>query len=50
MSELEFVIKHRRHLHQNSELSLHEFETTKYITRFLDDLGDPYEQYFVLIH
>ena len=38
MNELEFVTKHRRHLHQNPELSLHEFETTKYITRFLDDL------------
>ncbi|MBL7573176.1 amidohydrolase [Staphylococcus saccharolyticus] len=43
MNELEFVTKHRRHLHQNPELSLHEFETTKYITRFLDDLDVPYD-------
>ncbi len=26
MNELEFVTKHRRHLHQHPELSLHEFE------------------------
>ena len=39
MSELEFVTKHRRHLHQHPELSLHEFETTKYITQFLEELG-----------
>lgn len=39
MNELEFVTKHRRHLHQYPELSLHEFETTKYITQFLDELG-----------
>ncbi|MDI1941646.1 hypothetical protein QI512_13770, partial [Staphylococcus aureus] len=25
MNELEFVTKHRRHLHQHPELSLHEF-------------------------
>lgn len=39
MSELEFVTKHRRHLHQYPELSLHEFETTTYIKEFLDKLG-----------
>ena len=44
MSELEFVTKHRRHLHQHPELSLHEFETTEYITHFLDDLGVSYER------
>lgn len=44
MSELEFVTKHRRHLHQHPELSLHEFETTKYITQFLEELGVSYER------
>ena len=44
MNELEFVTLHRRHLHQYPELSLHEFETTSYITSFLEDLGVPYEQ------
>lgn len=44
MSELEFVTQHRRHLHQHPELSLHEFETTQYITRFLDELNVSYEQ------
>ncbi|MFF5513734.1 amidohydrolase [Staphylococcus capitis] len=43
MSELEFVTKHRRHLHQYPELSLHEFETTKYIKEFLDKLGVEYD-------
>ncbi|MCC3754815.1 amidohydrolase [Staphylococcus capitis] len=43
MSELEFVTKHRRHLHQYPELSLHEFETTKYIKEFLDKLGVGYD-------
>ena len=43
MSELEFVTKHRRHLHQYPELSLHEFETTKYIKEFLDNLGVEYD-------
>ena len=42
MSELEFVTQHRRH--QHPELSLHEFETTQYITRFLDELNVSYEQ------
>lgn len=44
MNELEFVTKHRRHLHQYPELSLHEFETTKYITQFLDELGVTYDR------
>ncbi|MBI5975444.1 M20 metallopeptidase family protein [Staphylococcus canis] len=43
MSELEFVTTHRRHLHQNPELSLEEYETTNYIKKFLDDLNIPYE-------
>ena len=43
MSELEFVTKHRRHLHQYPELSLHEFETTTYIKEFLDKLGVEYD-------
>ena len=44
MNELEFVTLHRRHLHQYPELSLHEFETTSYITSFLEDLGVPYDR------
>src|SRR5699024_11951645 len=44
MNELEFVTTHRRHLHQHPELSLHEFETTKYIAAFLDDLGIEYHR------
>lgn len=42
MNELEFVTKHRRHLHQHPELSLHEFETTAYIKAFLDSLNIKY--------
>jgi amidohydrolase len=33
------VIKWRQHFHQNPELSNREFETAKYIERFLRDLG-----------
>jgi amidohydrolase len=33
------VIKWRHHLHQNPELSNHEFETVKYITKHLQSLG-----------
>ena len=44
MNELEFVTTHRRHLHQHPELSLHEFETTKYIAVFLDELGIEYHR------
>ncbi|PTF15590.1 amidohydrolase [Staphylococcus devriesei] len=44
MSELEFVTKHRRHLHQHPELSLHEYETTQYIIRFLEELNVAYQR------
>ncbi|RIL97979.1 amidohydrolase [Staphylococcus equorum] len=44
MNELEFVTTHRRHLHQNPELSLNEYETTTYIAAFLDELGISYER------
>ncbi|MDG0842404.1 amidohydrolase [Staphylococcus equorum] len=44
MNELEFVTTHRRHLHQNPELSLHEYETTTYIATYLDELGISYER------
>ena len=44
MNELEFVTKHRRHLHQYPELSLHEYETTQYIASFLYSLGVHYER------
>jgi len=44
MNELEFVTKHRRHLHQHPELSLHEYETTTYIAAFLDEIGVSYER------
>ncbi|MCG7340289.1 amidohydrolase [Staphylococcus sp. ACRSN] len=44
MNELEFVTKHRRHLHQHPELSLHEYETTTYIASFLDGLGVRYNR------
>ncbi|RIP32759.1 amidohydrolase [Staphylococcus gallinarum] len=44
MNELEFVTKHRRHLHQHPELSLHEYETTTYIAAFLDELGISYKR------
>lgn len=44
MNELEFVTTHRRHLHQNPEISLHEYETTTYIASFLDELGISYER------
>ena len=43
MNELGFVTKHRRHLHQHPELSLHEFETTAYIKAFLDSLNIKYD-------
>ena len=43
MSELEFVTKHRRHLHQHPELSLHEFDDKIYHT-VLEELGVSYER------
>ncbi len=33
------VIKHRRHLHANPELSFNEFKTSAYVKAALDDLG-----------
>ncbi|MGH8481525.1 MAG: amidohydrolase [Nevskiaceae bacterium] len=33
------VVKHRRHLHQNPELSNREFETAKYVAKHLKQLG-----------
>jgi amidohydrolase len=33
------VVKHRRHIHQNPELSNREFETAKYVARHLKRLG-----------
>lgn len=43
-TELEFVTQHRRHLHQNPELSLEEYETTNHINAFLESIGVPYER------
>lgn len=43
MSELEFVIQHRRYLHEHPELSLEEFQTTQYIKNFLDEMNIDYE-------
>ncbi|WP_114603376.1 M20 family metallopeptidase [Staphylococcus sp. EZ-P03] len=43
-SELEFVTEHRRHLHQNPELSLEEHETTAHLIAFLESIGVPYER------
>ena len=33
------VIKHRRHLHANPELSFNEYKTSAYVKAALDDLG-----------
>ncbi|RIN76636.1 M20 metallopeptidase family protein [Staphylococcus simulans] len=43
-TELEFVTEHRRHLHQNPELSLEEYETTNHIIAFLESINVPYER------
>ena len=40
--ELEFVVNHRRHLHQHPELSMEEFETTNYIINVLESLDVAY--------
>lgn len=40
--ELEFVVNHRRHLHQHPELSMEEFETTNYIINVLESLDVTY--------
>src|SRR5699024_6873057 len=34
----------RRYLHQNPEVSFHEYETAKYIANFYDQLQIPYEK------
>lgn len=39
----EYVIKQRRHFHENPELSWEEVETSKRIRAELDDMGIPYE-------
>ena len=44
MTELDFVTGHRRHLHENPELSMNEFETTSYIIEVLESLGVTYTQ------
>lgn len=44
MTEIEFVTKHRRHLHENPELSMNEFETTSYIIGIIESLGVDYTQ------
>lgn len=43
-TELEFVTQHRRHLHQNPELSFEEYETTNHIIAFLESIGVTYER------
>ncbi|WP_412520618.1 M20 metallopeptidase family protein [Staphylococcus simulans] len=43
-TELEFVTEHRRHFHQNPELSLEEYETTNHIIAFLESIGVPFER------
>lgn len=42
MSELDFVKKTRRYLHEHPELSMQEFETTAYIEEFLKSLNIEY--------
>lgn len=42
--EKDQIINFRRHFHQNPELGFEEFETTKAICQFLDDLGIPYKK------
>ncbi len=44
MTDIEFVTKHRRHLHENPELSMNEFETTSYIIEIIKSLGIDYTQ------
>src|SRR4030081_239533 len=38
------LVRWRRHLHQNPELSFEEFETTTYVARSLDEWGIPYDR------
>jgi amidohydrolase len=40
----EEVIKDRRHLHQNPELSFHEYKTSAFVAEALDRLGIPYQK------
>lgn len=42
MTDLEFVTAHRRYLHAHPELSMSEFNTTRYIKEVLDSLGVQY--------
>ncbi len=41
------IIEIRRHIHQNPELSFHEFETSKFIKEKLTSWGIPFEEGFV---
>ena len=38
------VIQARRHLHQNPELSFHEFQTSAFVAAALDKMGIPYQK------
>ena len=38
------VIKDRRHLHQNPELSFHEYQTSAFVAAVRDQLGIPYQK------
>ena len=38
----EWAIKNRRHLHQHPELSFEEYETSKYISKILTNIGIPH--------
>lgn len=41
------IVEIRRHLHQNPELSFHEFETSKYVCCKLDEYGIEYQSGYV---